>query len=1479
MYPCRVVKRSMLLIVVMLQSLIALSQLNADFSVDYPAGCAPLVVKIINKTTGSTPSTSYSWDLGNGNKSSIKDPSAIFDEEKSYTIKLTVTDGNKVSTKSQDITVYKKPTVDFTASSMKGCVPFDVTFNSSSTAGSGNISSYHWDFGDGTTLEGRTLTQQHTYLDPTNASISLTVVNSHGCHTTLKKEKLVEVLPLLDVQFSADKQYLCKVDEPVKFTNSTTGPGIISYQWDFGNGGTSVEKSPIKVFNTKGTYTVKLTAISSEGCTASETQTNYLNVADYSSSFSSPALVCNDASVTFQSNSKPVPTGINWFIDGYNHYNNYPQFNAYFSTPGKHEVRLINQFGTCLDTVTKSIIVEKTPSLQGFKITQIDSCGQPLRFAFADTTAEAVKWEWDFTHTFYSTEIKSTKRTDTFAYNQYGYYYPSLKIYSAKGCSRETVVPLSVAEPTVYMQYESAITPYKVYSCDSLVYKFSASSLHEIATFEWVFEDGEVSNESSPTHVFKKPGSHTVRLNYITRAGCKGTIYSHNFFTILAKPEADFRLLTNDTLCGNIPAIVEPLVNGNYTYTYWMVDNSYSYHGNLSNIEFHLQDTGYHNFQFIVFNEGCSDTATKNNFVYVLPSFPRVTTVQNTCDGTRGEVTFSQESRYATKWKWNFGDGREEILNVNSPSIKHTYSATGQYKVVLTTYNGACENRDSTTAYVLLKQKPKLSADITEVCKDDAWRYVLENYDTHPYPYYYDYGHYTVRKLEYGDGTAFQGYSDYYSNFWRTTPFHGELKQFAPGQDKIRLISTAIYFGCDDTTNFVPLVIRGSTAAFKISDNEICYNNDAVFQDASVTSPGNTIQSRTWNFGDGHSVTSTANSISHRYTEPGYYPVVLSITDNSGCTTSTTSFANFIAVTGPKAAFNSSGTDVPLNTHVQFFNETNEYNAYNTRYLWDFGDGTEKSTAHSPSHQYTKAGTYTVTLTATDASKNCSSSITRTIKVSNFNAAFSMSHTNITSSGCPPIRVQFNNTSQNAVSIRWDFGDGEGAANVNSPSHVYTHPGKYKITLHVTGPNGLEEKFYDSLEITVPSAKATPGKNEICKGTEASISLNTNEALKVTWDFGDGTIARSTDSTAIHKFQSAGEYLPRILLTDLQGCTSFVSVERIIVRPDPKINITPIDPVICQGQSLQLNATGASYYVWKESADLSNIQISNPVVHPSADAVYAVSGTDDIGCKGEASVKVQLQKPFAVIASDKQSICDGQTASLTVTGADTFKWISNTGTLSDVNAASVVARPTEHTEYVVVGYDKHGCFTDTATAAVEVWNNPLVSAGNDVELMSGSSAQLRATGSGDIKTWLWQPATYLSCSNCADPVTTTPVDMKYKVIVSTDKGCVAEDEVVVKMLCEEKRIGVPNAFTPNGDGKNDVFTISGIAVVDKMVVYNRWGYKVFERSNLVTSDKQACWNGTNNGRLLDSGTYTYYMEMKCPAGGKFSKRGTVTLVR
>jgi gliding motility-associated-like protein len=1450
------------------------AQLKADFSVDKTGGCSPLTVSFTNKSTGTSSNTVYKWDFGNGNTAAIPNPGAIYTEEKTYTVTLTATDGTQSSVKTQQITVYSKPSIDFSANAAKGCIPFNVAFTSNATAGSGSIASYYWDFGDGVTQQGFGNTQQHTYIETQLATVSLTVTNSMGCVNTAVKKDLIRVIPTLNAAFSADKRILCRETDPVQFTNASAGPGTLSYLWDFGDGTTSTDRNPAHVFGKRGIYTVKLTVTSSEGCVVSGTQTGFINVATFSTNFNMPAQVCSQQSVQFNSVSSPTANNTIWEVDGtpYSYYGDY--FYHAFNTPGTYKIKLTNTYGDCIDSAVKQITVKPTPTSIGFVATVKGQCGAPVAVDFKDTSADAVAWQWNFE--WPSGSMQSSVQAPTYTFNENRLYNVLLKVTNSAGCTKEIVQPVNLPYPYVTLSYTSSSNYPPLSNCGPITLKWAATSTWQAITqYRWDFGDGGTSTEAEPTYTFSKTGNWQIRLNYTTANGCTGVAY-FNSVTIYGKPTAGFSSVSGTNICGNTPVVFSNQSTGVVNWVYWYINDVNVASSNYSALVYQFQEEGKYTIKMIANNGMCSDTIEKVDYITVSPPFPKISSIANTCDGTRGEVTFGNASKKVQSYTWDFGDGATTTLTTDHATMSHTYTRTGTYKVVLSTTNGACTVRDSGIVQVMLKKDVALTMPAS-ICVGSNLSFTLGDLQDNPYPDYWNYNYYFA-KWEYDDGTQFAGYmnNNYYIESYPT--FNGSLQPPDPSKQKMRVILQSVNFGCYDTSNFAPIKIVGPQAAMEIVNDEVCFNTPVTFRDISVVT-GTTVVRREWNFGDGQVQTSTGNTITHTYTNPGSYYVWLSITDHKGCTGTTPQYTKYVRINGPKAAFFASATNVPLSTTVSFYNNTNNYGDYNTTYNWDFGDGVT-STNYSPSHTYTRAGTYTAKLSVTNAVTGCSSQFTQVIIVRDFNTAFNFNSAYITSQSCPPVLVRFNNTSVNYIRVDWDFGDGIRVDNVNYPSHIYEKPGKYIITLYGYGPNGLTGTHKDSIVIEAPKATLQADDLEGCIGNMVTLFAKADSTKSYVWDFGDGHVVTTTDTFFAHQYTVPGIYTPKLLVKNSDGCSSFASMnDKITIRPNPTVGISPADPVVFLGQGKQLQATGGVAYSWTPATGLSNNAIASPMASPVTTTSYTVEVADDIGCKNTGSITVRVQAPMNVSAPPELSVCAGNSIVIPATGTALYNWINNTSGLNNTDIPNPTATPAITTTYTVTGSDIHKCFTDTAEVTVRVLPLPVVDAGIDYEVQAGTPVNLQPTYSNDVIQWAWSPATYLNCSTCPGPVSTPLAQTRYTLTVKNNVGCIAKDSMLIKMTCDEAKVAVPNAFSPNADGKNDVFMIKGISIIKHMVIFNRWGQKVFERNNFIAADRSACWDGTLNGYPASPGTYVYFVEMQCPAGGMFTRKGSFVLVR
>lgn len=1444
------------------------AQLRVDFATSKAGGCTPLVVAFTNTSSGLSGSATYQWDLGNGNTATVRDAQAIYTAEGAYTVTLTVRDGASVQTVSHTVTVYAHSLPSFTYSPGQVCGPQPITFTGAAQGPA--VTGWLWDFGDGG-VSGGGQTVQHVYPSDFNGVTSLTVTNVYGCTDTVTMPAAVKVLTPATSSFSSDKRVLCLATDPVQFNSSSTGPAPLTYSWDFGDGSGSTLPNPAHSYAQKGNYTVTLKTTAANGCSATSSQPNYLNVANYSTDFDFPSgAVCQNTSTTFNDRSSPVADSRVWTIDG-NYYSYYSPMIYTWGTPGTHVVTLSNRFGGCPQSASHTVTVNPAPVVAPIT-TAITSVCDHYTEVFTENSPSAVSWDWYFNGADVVTP--GPVLTQDFSYNNVTYI--RLTVTDANGCTNN--VYTSAYQNKSFPSISEPSSSPNIACGGSLTKTYAISGQALLQSWHWDFGDGVTSTDAVPTHTYNGPGIFSPVLYYTDKTGCTGSV-SYNTVIISNPFTLDFSASPTTVCVGSQVNFSPSFSNGaginslQWTFgdggssssNYWTYGRPGSYSVTLS-----ARNAG-----------GCTGSVTKTAYINVIASPGTYGSYTNTCDGDRLLVTFSYTPGTADKVVWSFGDGTTQTTDATTTQVQHAYPATGTYYPQIVASNSQCSTTNTDKVMVLQKQSLQLSAASTVACTGGTLdvSVAAERNPREINSGYYD--DYTPQFL-YADGTPFTGTVSYAS--WSNGLFQWTLSGFTPGKSGLQVVTKSFGFGCSDASNTIPLTVRGSaTAGFNIVSDHQCYTSPVVLKDVSTPGVNNSIVAESWSFGDGQVSNQLGGTISHTYSDPGGYTVRLTVTDAAGCTSTTNATGlSYVVANGPKAAFTASGTDVNLNSTVYFYNSTNYYGSSNTVFSWDFGDGSTSSDYY-PSHTYTVPGVYVVKLTVKDAvsQATCVSSATLTINVRNFNSHFSTATSYVGTSGCPPVLARFVNTSQNYMSVSWDFGDGWTAGNVNTPGHVYQKAGKYIVTLFVNGYNGLTAQYVDSVFVRLPAADLSAAKPMVCLGQPAVYKGTGNDLKTFTWDFGDGSVTQGVypDSVASHVYAASGNYMTRLVVTDSLGCqaASDVGVD-MKVHDLPKPVVSPDSPYVCLNSSTMLTVTGGSSYLWSPAVGLDRTDVASPVASPTVNTVYQVQATDDAGCQGSISVLVKVTAPQTVtVTPDTASICQGDELRMTEKGADVYRWIG------DIQAGGspgvIIARPSESTVFMVIGTDLHACFADTVKIPVTVRPVPTVNAGPDVEVLAGDPVVLLATGSPDVVDWSWTPPDFLSCADCAQPVASPKRPEEYVVKVTNGVGCSATDTVAAKILCEESRVRIPDAFSPNGDGKNDRFMIMGIGLVKHIVIYDRWGVRVFERSNFYPVDAGSSWDGTIGGQPAPVGTYVYFVEMECAAGGAFARRGTVVLVR
>jgi gliding motility-associated-like protein len=344
---------------------------------------------------------------------------------------------------------------------------------------------------------------------------------------------------------------------------------------------------------------------------------------------------------------------------------------------------------------------------------------------------------------------------------------------------------------------------------------------------------------------------------------------------------------------------------------------------------------------------------------------------------------------------------------------------------------------------------------------------------------------------------------------------------------------------------------------------------------------------------------------------------------------------------------------------------------------------------------------------------------------------------------------------------------------------------------------------------------------------------------------------------------------------DSKGCTA----TRTAVVP---LNIAVFvdagnDTTICEGSKFILPAQGNAFqYNWQPSPSLNGNNNKNPEVSPTATTTYYVTATRDI-CIVKDSITVTVNPAPIANAGEDQSICLGRTISLTGSGAELFSW-SPASAVSDPAAASPTSKPGIDTRYVLKVTDLNGC-SSLHYDTVWVYVIPTVQAyaGSDTSIGIGQSLQLNGSelGNSGVTEYLWSPSTGLSDAGIPNPVAVVERDITYSLLLSTPEGCEGRAEIRIRAF-QGPQIYVPNAFTPNGDGRNDILRAFPVGLKEFRFfkIFNRWGELIYS-----TSDHNRGWDGTVRGLKQNTGTFIWVAEAVDLNGKMFHRRGSVTLIR
>jgi len=1318
------------------------AQPAAAFSASPLTGCAPLVVNFTDNSDGSP--TAWDWDLGNGTLSALKNPSTTYINPGTYTVTLTVTNatGTGTITRTSFITVYDKPSVNFTVDDSASCIPFVSAFTDLSSTTYGSITAWEWDFDDGSRSNEQN--PAHSFTETGNYNVSLKATNDAGCFNIVNKLAYIKAADPLTVSFGFSQPALCKPPETITFTNNSQGPGPVNYLWNFGDGNSSTANNPSHTYNSSGIFSVTLTATNNIGCTGSLQLRDTLVIKNNQTVIESIDTVCINKIMTLTNASTPAPLAARWLFD--------EESSAFGNTvsitwpsAGNHTVKLISNYGSCTDSVVKTITVLEPP-VADFTSTDSFFCLAPALVNFRDVSSGALYWNWDF-----GDGDSSASKDPAHTYSTEGEYAVRLTVTNAPGCTNTATKYryIRIAAPAISFDTREGggCIPYTFRPYPAI------SSLDSIVSYLWDFGNGNTSGDKFPSHIYSDTGVYTVKLFITTASGCRDSVIIDSAVQTGTPPVVDFNF-SQTQACPRTAINFTSLAPAATRWLWKFGDGNSSEEQNPS---YPYLDSGLYSVQLIAWNKGCADSVTKNNIISVLPGLARFRPMVN-CSNKR-EVFFKDSSVSAENWRWDFGDGT--ISTAQNPT--HLFGNYQSYTVSLTTSSAQCTNTDSIIV-AISNDSADFTVNKNTGCRNEIFSFNNTIADkTNIANYYWDFG----------DGITDSSST---SDTVRHSYQNGGLYTISLTVEDIN--------GCVSTkTQTGLLFISAPNAAFSLSTAGGCSNQPVQFTDSST---GN-ISDWYWDFGDGNTrtFTSAPTNITHTYNSTGQYLPILVVVDSANCSDS--SMISFpVTISQPVADFTAANFITCPNDDVKFQNISV---GENLTYSWNFGDSSS-SNAETPVKQYTGDGDYTATLIVTDAF-GCTDTVIKQnyIQVKTVTAAFSTIDTN---GLCIPYRSIFANTSVNANRYAWDFGDG-GFSTTANPNYYYSTAGTFFAKLSAFRSATCLSTDSVRIRINAPSGVLSYLPQNGCAPLQVSFNVVTNDKVSYIWDFNDGTSYTSNNAAVNYTYEIPGNFVPRVVLKDSLGCAVPLFSEDTIRLYSTIVNFKAADPVVCNGEPVQFMDSSFSEspvlsrrWYFGDGSFSTDV---NPVHQYATAGNYTVKlvVTTRYGCQDSmvrnSYIRV-YRKPAVSISGNDAAYCGAATINFTGNQLNTdngpviWKWNFGNGNVSSEKnpPAQQFNNPGSFVVQLTASYNE-GC-ADTAISTVTIKPLPDVFAGNDTMLCAGTSLQLSASGA-DLYTW--QSAAALSCTICSNPVINTIDDVYAYVTASNSEGCIKTDSVFISV--------------------------------------------------------------------------------------------------
>jgi PKD repeat protein len=1088
--------------------------LSASASASPTAGDAPLTVAFTGSGNGGTAPYTYSWAFGDGATSTSQNPSHTYSGAGTYTATLTVTDASAgIATASATVVVSTSPTASASANVTSGAAPLTVSFTGATSGGLGPFT-YAWTFGDGTTSNSQS--PAHTYSTAGTYTVNMSATDANHVRANALPIT-VTVIPGLGVSTSV---LPATGDAPLAVTLTGTPSGgtpPYGFAWTFGDGTISTSQSPSHTYAGAGTYSATVTVTDAAGAKAVASvltiTVNHLPAAGATANRTAgdaPVTVNFTGSVT----GGTAPFGYSWaFGDGSTATGQNPIHT--YTASGTYDAMLTvtDASGHSASASAPAITVSPALSVSDGETGGVNA---PAAVSFTSTPSGGLApyaYAWTF-----GDGTSGSGQNPVHTYAAAGTYIANLTVTDANGATASAAaLTITIHGPLAATAGASPLA-----GDAPLTVAFTARGAGGTApyTYSWAFGDGSTSTSQNPSHVYSGAGIFTATLTVTDASAATATATA----TVVVSPS----LLASSS--ANVTTGAAPLaVNftgatggglGPFTYTWTFGDGQASTNQNPVHT---FAAAGTYTVNLSVTDANLVRASAAPLTISVL-----VPLSANASSGPRSgdapfDVAFSGSAAGGAapySYAWTFGDGTTSTAQ--NPG--HIFTAAGTYTVSLTVTDAGARTASASALTITVSPVLNLS-DSASTGGGDAPLAV--NFTSTPSGGLAPYGYIWT----FGDGGSATGQN----------PSHTYT---APGTYSANLTVTDAN-GTTASASALSITVHGPLAA-TASASPLAGDAPVTVAFTGTPSGGTPPYSYAWTFGD--STTSTSQNSSHTYTAVGTYSAILTVTDVIGARATASALTITVnPLPSATAAANRNSGNAPVS--VSFTSAISGGTAPFS-FAWVFGDGSS-ATSQNPSHTYTSADTYNVTLTVTDANGVAANASALTITIS---PALSVTDGASSNAGITPLEVSFTSTPTGGLapySYAWTFGDGA-TSSLQNPSHSYANGGVFSAALTITDANGTSASA-TSLSITAIgplTATASAGAATGDAPFTATLTVATSGGLApyaYSWDFGDGST--STANNSAHVYSSSGTYTAAVIVSDSSGQIARSSVQITVYTP------------------------------------------------------------------------------------------------------------------------------------------------------------------------------------------------------------------------------------------------------------------------------------------------------------------------------------------